>query len=229
MAKSSIDPVKARALYDDGASDNRIAKTLGVHRVAVKLWREREALPALYLRGQVECSPFTKLTPAAEAKVAKLLLSGHSLRALAAKFGVSTGPIRRVRATLPPDAPGLLPWGGQSGPKATADRPAFKDTLYSRINAAVSRLLAADIRDDIISDTYLALLEGTLDESEIEARIKRFESRTIGTYASKWGPASLDEEIGDDGFSRLAFVADPNAAAAFDVALYRGLYGELPQ
>ncbi len=72
-------------------------------------------------------------------------------------------------------------------------------------------------RDDVISEIYLAVLEGTLDVDAVEANAKRFANAAVSTYESKFGPRSLDAAMFDDSDrSLIESIPDPSALAAFD-------------
>jgi transposase-like protein len=215
-SRAAFDSLRARRLYDEGTPDTKIADALGVWRSVVRRWRAREGLPALFRQG---CSNGRAVSPETRERATQLLARGISSRDVALRTGIGDATARRIRKAMG-DHPGLLPSGGQRKPSFATP---FKDEAYARIARAVSRFLPADIRDDVISDAYVALLEGTLAEADIETRIRRFENRVIGSFANKFGALSLDEGRGEDGtFSLMQTIADPSAAVAFDLALYRG-------
>lgn len=99
--------------------------------------------------------------------------------------------------------------------KSEPVRP-FRDALYARIASAVPRNMSDATRDDIISEIYLAVSEGTLSEDDIEANARRFSNAAIGMWESKFGPRSIDVPMFEDGTATLAdLLPDPAALAAF--------------
>jgi hypothetical protein len=72
---------------------------------------------------------------------------------------------------------------------------------------------------------WVAILAGKLDPANIEIEARAYVNRVLGRFASQYGPASLDEELGDEpGWTLGHILEDPNASTGFDLALYRGLY-----
>lgn len=144
-------------------------------------------------------------------------------RQIARELGVDRTRIAawRVCYGLPsnyvPDTPRPRP-----KPVGPAITPLSND-LYRRAVEAVGRRVAPDIASDAVSDLVLAVLAGDLDHDQIEAEAPRFINRTIASYASNFGPCSLDEEIGEGGFSLRDIIPDQTTDFAFDLALHRGL------
>ncbi|ALJ14093.1 hypothetical protein [Sphingopyxis macrogoltabida] len=94
-----------------------------------------------------------------------------------------------------------------------------KDALFGRIDALVPRAFADDIRSDIISDLYVAVLEGVIPENELEALGGAIMNRTISDCgASRFSKTmSLNERLSDDSETTLGdTLIDPAALQAFD-------------
>lgn len=93
----------------------------------------------------------------------------------------------------------------------------FSDPLYARISAAVPRWLTPATRDDVISEMYIAICDGTLREDDIEARAKRFASVAAAQFESRYGPISIDMPRWDQGGTTIGeCIPDPQALAAFN-------------
>lgn len=93
---------------------------------------------------------------------------------------------------------------------------AHRDPLYAQVARAVPASLPRHLRDDIISDMIVAVLEGR-EADAVCADARRFIGRGFRQWASKFGPASLDEARFDDSAETLvASIPDPAALAAFD-------------
>lgn len=102
------------------------------------------------------------------------------------------------------------------GIKTGEARP-FRDALYARIASAVPRWVTDVTRDDIISEMYVAIREGTLREDDIEANAQRFATKAVAMWESKFGPRSLDVPLFEDGNTTLGdTIPDASALAAFD-------------
>lgn len=93
----------------------------------------------------------------------------------------------------------------------------FSDPLYARIAAAVPRWLSPSLRDDVISEMYVAVFAGVLAVDDVVANASRFSNAAISQFESRYGPCSIDEKLFDDGKTTLADrLADAAALAAFD-------------
>ncbi|MFD1951347.1 hypothetical protein ACFSGX_11290 [Sphingomonas arantia] len=102
-------------------------------------------------------------------------------------------------------------------PRAATLPPAYRDRLYATIAATMPRQINPALRDDIISEMYLAVLEERLAAENVKREAKRFLLAGYAVWASKFGPRSLDEMINDDiDRSGLEMIEDPSALEAFD-------------
>jgi hypothetical protein len=87
-------------------------------------------------------------------------------------------------------------------------------SVVRRIRKAVGRALAPDVIEDIVADMMVAVLEGSLPLAEIEAEARRYGNRVLERFASKFGPRSLDQEIGDgEGFTLLDTLVDDSSSS----------------
>lgn len=102
------------------------------------------------------------------------------------------------------------------GPDPEPVRP-FRDRLYSEIASAVPRWLSPALREDVISEMYVAICDGTLDRSDIAARAKRFATTAQRQFESKYGPVSIDLPRWETGSATIGdCIPDPSALLAFD-------------
>jgi hypothetical protein len=67
------------------------------------------------------------------------------------------------------------------------------------------------LRDDVISEMFLALLEGRLSRDQIGTEAKTYTGRAIGQWQSKWAPVSLDEDLTGEGFRLVDVIPCPRA------------------
>lgn len=96
--------------------------------------------------------------------------------------------------------------------KSEEPKRPFSDPLYARIASAVPRWVTDATRDDIISEMYVAIREGTLREDDIEANAQRFASKVAAMWESKFGPRSLDIPLFGEGGTTLGdTIPDPRA------------------
>lgn len=93
----------------------------------------------------------------------------------------------------------------------------YGDPTYSQIAAAMPRWLSDAARDDAISDMYVAYLEGTVSMSDVAAEARRYASRAVNQWESRFGPRSIDEQLTEDSHTTLGdMLVDPSALHAFD-------------
>jgi hypothetical protein len=92
----------------------------------------------------------------------------------------------------------------------------FSDPVYARIASAVPRWVSPSLREDVISEIYIAVIDGEMSVDAIEANATRFTNAAVGQFESKWGPRPLDMPMFNDGHRTLAdVIPDPSALAAF--------------
>lgn len=86
--------------------------------------------------------------------------------------------------------------------------------VMTRIRRAIGHALPPDIIDDAIGDAALAILDGTISLTEIEAQARKFGNRVLGQYASRWGPRSIDETIaGTEDLRMVDLIADERSSS----------------
>ena len=204
-----IDPVRALALYDVGASDNEIAAALGASQSGVCRWRKRHGL------ARRACND-NRLTASQIRQAQKMLRNGATKAQVAAELAVSVNPIDRIRRGMKAD--GLRQWGWTNAVnrKAVIEDP----TILKRITKAIGSNVPPDIRMDAVNDMYLELLEGKLPVSQIESAAPRFRSRAFSMGNYNYSTRSLDEED-ENGFTLADRIADPDGIRPFDEILER--------
>lgn len=76
----------------------------------------------------------------------------------------------------------------------------LSDGLYAAANRVVPRNLPPFVRDDVVSDLCLGVLEGAFPAEEMARYVKPLIAQHRGA-TSKFGDKSLDDRIGDDGYT----------------------------
>lgn len=66
------------------------------------------------------------------------------------------------------------------------------DPLYAQISHAVPRGIDSALRDDMISQAYLEVLEGRLDPKKLAAGVRKVRGRVFQAFANPWGNKSID-------------------------------------
>jgi hypothetical protein len=74
--------------------------------------------------------------------------------------------------------------------------------IFLLIRSAVPTTLPAQIRDDVIGAMALAVVEGKLRPTDIRRRVGEYVTAQFRQF-SKWGPASLDARLSEDGNATL--------------------------
>jgi hypothetical protein len=164
------------------------------------------------------CIISRQICPERRDAIVSEITTGELYRDIGVKFGIGRLSARNyLRYLTPAQRRRRLDLQRSRRPEAAAEARPFGDNLYARIATAVPRWLTNATRDDVISEIYLAVLEGTLDAAAIEANVARFARAGAAAYESKFGPRSLDERRFDDSERTLAeTIPDPYALAAFD-------------
>jgi hypothetical protein len=74
--------------------------------------------------------------------------------------------------------------------------------IFLMISAAVPTTLPAQIRDDVIGAMGLAIVEGKLRPTDIRRRVREYVTLQFRQF-SKYGPASLEARLSEDGNATL--------------------------
>lgn len=179
-------------LYNAGLTDTDIANRLGLKSNTVTVWRRSENLRpnAPHKRGRVHSRMM-------------LYELGWSDHHIAKEQGVSKHSVLAWRRTR-----GLRPNFPLGANERYDPRPALA-SLMVQVRRAVGRSLASDIADDVVSEMVLALLEDAVPLQRVGIEARRFGNKVIAQFANKFGPRSLDEQLGgDEGCSLMECVRD---------------------
>lgn len=143
------------------------------------------------------------------ASLRSLVVQGHGVDKIQQITGVSPGQdrVNRMRAEL-----GISKGARQQGNAAQS----IEIRLFEQIRNALPDAMDPVLRDDAISEIYLAVIEGKLSAGRIKAEAKRYANRQVAEWQSRYGPRSLDEVMGDTDLTMLELIEDPSALAAFD-------------
>jgi hypothetical protein len=229
---------RALALMHRGLGVTLIAAELRASKVTLAKWktvllRER---PDLSLLGKGHSRPKRKangqsyrpLPSALRPRAFVLYADGRNDHEIARDLGVAPSRVWEWRAAL--SLPALIGPGRPRPPHSKAARksthkpwPAaitpMTNPLYARIAEAIGRGIAADVRDDAISEMWLAIEEGTVAVASLVSAAKRFRNRAVSDYANPYGPRSVDEDIGDgDGFRMIDLIRDDRSSSWLEEA-----------
>lgn len=202
-AKMAAEHDARRTLYDQGLTDIEIARRTGGKRNTITVWRRAKGLPT-----NVGPNTFTRLS--AERRASRMLLYqlGWSDRHIAREQGVDRSSVRIWRHNL-----GLKSNFPSGISESRHPRPTVA-SLLKRVRAAIGRGLAKDIADDAASQMLMEVLDGTIAIDQIEKAARKYGSKAIEQFANKFGPRSLDEELGDsDGFRIIDMIEDERSSS----------------
>lgn len=98
------------------------------------------------------------------------------------------------------------------------------EALMAKIKAAVSSRIDPALRDDVISEIYLAVIEGRVEPEQIGAVVRSFVSRGMAQWQPLHGPRSLDQKAFEDGGATIGdLVGDSTAIEQLDDLTIGGL------
>lgn len=196
---------KAQGWYALGWSDGKIAIGLGCHQTSVIKWRRRNGLAPLFNN----CTK--QMTTEDKRKARKILREGASIAQVAKAIGFSHNTILSVRSAIKNDP--RLRKSGQSLSQPRKKVARLATQLLSEIREACRYVADPVLRDDVIAEMYLDLLEDRIKPDQIKAQARVYSSRAIGLWQSKFGPVSLDEDLTGDGFTLGDTIQCPHADA----------------
>jgi len=166
------------------------------------------------------------LEPETKADVHRRLLMGQTARSIAERVGLSKALVRSYLRTLTREErqqreAAFRTNAGRRRAASAAKRIArpfatnpTSDPLYAAIAAAVPRAIDPALRDDMISQAYLEVLEGRLTKDQLVEGVKKVRSRIFQAFANPWGNLSLDAAIEDDS-GRAMIERIPAGTSAF--------------
>jgi hypothetical protein len=198
-APCSASEATKMALYEQGLTDREIAIRTGVRPNTVVVWRRERDLAV---------NPSDRGNKAPQAQSRQLLY----------ELGWSDGHIARVQHV---DKASVRDWRRRRHLPANFSRRGGTprrqqidmESVRARIVSAVGHRLPPDIAEDTVSDLMIAVIEGTLSLEAIERESRRFGNKVLERFASKFGPLSLDEELGDeDGRRIIDMIADERSS-----------------
>ncbi len=197
-------------LYRSGASDGEIAKAFGACHGGATRWRQRLGLAPNF-------EPQKALTATEVGLAKKLLRTGASMRQVAeAVDRKSLRAVRKMRREMAAEQ-GLRKSGHSVGAGRSRTMKLDPDVLYQRIKKAIGRGVSADIAADAASDMFLSLMEDRLQADQIEREAPRFVNRVLSSYASRYGPLSIDMQD-EDGLSIGDRLVDESAQEDIELA-----------
>lgn len=201
-----IDTALALQMHAQGKSDGDIARHFGVTQSGATRWRQRQGLPpnvTVYVRPHlsVEC----------RRRGRKMLREGATAEQVARAIGCSKNTAKSLRKGLKGDL--RLRGHGMTLQSARSSTRRDAGAILAELKAATRHVPDAFLRDDVMGDMFLDMMEGRLARDRIKVEARRYSGRAIDMWQSKWAPVSIDEDLTGDGFRLVDLIECPSAAA----------------
>ncbi|UZW54940.1 hypothetical protein NUH86_15915 [Sphingobium sp. JS3065] len=146
-------------------------------------------------------------------RVRALLVNGEGADQIKLITGAPAATVFRIRGQLSAD-------DKATRRAALAHRRASKDDphalIISEVQAAVSRSIDPSIRDEVVAELCLAILEGRLEMAKLRPAARTFTSRAFTRWASMFGPRSLDGTVGSTDRNLADVIGDGTAGDIID-------------
>jgi hypothetical protein len=196
-----MDKAEALAMHLSGVSDSDIARHFGMNQSSVTKWRQG--------LGRKANEQPAKLSNEKRRKARKMLREGATKRQVAQALECHPRTVQHLRKKMGGDQG--LRQGGVT--ERSIRRALISDTtaIMAELRHATRRMTDPTLRDDVISEMFLALLEGRLSRDQIGTEAKTYTGRAIGQWQSKWAPVSLDEDLTGEGFRLVDVIPCPRA------------------
>ena len=172
---------------------------------------------------------FVTLDPTELEQVRRYLLAGATKRAIGERFNLSKDAVARILRSLTAEdrrarEDNFLVAAARRRAAVLARaivRPRAinptADPLYAEIARSVPHGIDPALRDDMISQAYLEVLEGRLDRTRLREGVRKVRGRVFSAFANPWGNRSLDAPLREGGTGTAAdLIADDRALEAFE-------------
>lgn len=206
---SKINTDEALKLYRQGMSDGDIARHFGVTQSGATYWRQRQGL-----KPNVAATTLPPISEDKRRKARKLLREGLTLEQVAREVGCGKRTVGKIRSKMKSDDRLRGSGKGLRGERSAARRDAA--AILTELKAATRHVTDVTIRDDVMGDMFLAMMEGKLSRDQIKTEARRYSGRAIDQWQSKWAPASIDEALTEDGLRLIDLIACPSAQIWLD-------------
>lgn len=200
-----INTEEALRLYAQGVSDHAIARHFGVTQSGATRWRQRQGLPPKNTASTVRVSAESKR------KARKMFREGATVDQVSRAIGCSENTAQRMRQQIKGDA--RLRGHRMTLQRVQAQARRHVTAILTELKTATRHVTDATMRDDVMGDMYLAMMEGRLERQNIKTEARRYSGRAIEQWQSKWAPASIDEAMTEDGLRLIDLIACPSAQA----------------
>lgn len=88
------------------------------------------------------------------------------------------------------------------------------EAIMAQIQAAVPKRIDAMVRDDIVGEIFLAVMDGRIEAEQITAAVRSFINKGFRDWQSAYGPRSLDQKLFDDSDRTLGDLLEDETTTA---------------
>lgn len=156
---------------------------------------------ATYDQGKRRRGP-VPMDPSLYQTIHRMLIGGVSAGDIRADLGITQHAVLRVLGGLTPKQKRrrLSDLRRQKLPSEKAD--SGRDVI-AQITAIVPKGIDPSVRDEVISEMSLAVMQGDLAFDDIKTHCAAYVRKAFNQWASAFGPRSLNEMMGEDGSGEL--------------------------
>ncbi|MEH3046143.1 hypothetical protein [Sphingomonas adhaesiva] len=156
------------------------------------------------------------MEPSLYRAVHRMLLDGVNVVHIRAGLDISEHAILRVLSDFTPEQKSRRLSDLRRRKRPSEGAQSGRD-LVAKVNALVPRGIDRSVREEVISELCLAVMQGDLTLESIKDHCDAYVGRAFSQWASAFGPRSLNEKVGEDGDRELLdLLHDTTASLSID-------------
>jgi DNA-binding CsgD family transcriptional regulator len=156
------------------------------------------------------------IEPSLYRAVHRMLLDGVNVVHIRAGLDISEHAILRVLADFTPEQKSKRLSDLRRRKRPSESAQSGRD-LIAKVDAMVPKGIDRSVREEVVSELCLAVMQGDLTLESIKDHCDRFIGRAFSQWASAFGPRSLNETVGEDGSAELVdLLHDTTAELSID-------------
>lgn len=156
------------------------------------------------------------MDPALYQSVRRMLLDGVNVVHIRTDLDISEHAILRVLGDLTPEQKSQR-LSDLRTRKRPSQRAGSGRDLVAKVNAIVPKGIDPSVREEVVSELCLAVMQGDLTLESIKEHCDAFIGRAFSQWANAFGPRSLNETVGEDGNAEMVdLLHDTTATLSID-------------
>ncbi|MGC5798862.1 hypothetical protein [Sphingomonas sp. NFX23] len=144
--------------------------------------------------------------------VAARLVVGDVVSEIAAAVKIGTDRVWAARLELPEEDRQRRTFAVRA--RISRGKALQRQDIMGMIEAAVPQRIDAMLRDDVVGEIFLAVIEGRIEVEQIKAAVRSFVAKGIAQWQSAYGPRSLDQKLFADGSRTLGDMLEDETTTA---------------